>query len=160
MNNQKLGIFRYPANEIIINKKLLLDSFKNNLGYEICNGIVCRSKASVLQSVIEHEIVHMIVENSCYEKQSHGRNFMGIAKKIFGHTKFTHDLNNIIELNNQDNIYTKFDFKLDETVRFIFKNINYTGTIEKLNRVNATVSVPNKGRFLVKYQYLFKSGDR
>lgn len=148
-----LGSFELRTNTVRINTKLLLESMENKV-HEVCNGVVCKTRVSVLLSVVEHEIVHMIVSNSCWEMQSHGKNFMTIAKKIFGHTLYRHSLGREVSLVG-DRVLTKQDLSIHERVSFKFKENVIYGIILKLNRINAVVKT-EKGDFNVAFHYLSK----
>ena len=154
-----LGSFELRTNTIRINTKLLLESMENKV-HEVCNGVVCKSRVSVLLSVVEHEIVHMIVSNSCWEMQSHGKNFMTIAKKIFGHTLYRHSLGREVSLVG-DRVLTKQDLSIHERVSFhgldkLKNDVIYYGIILKLNRINAIVKTET-GDFNVPFHYLSKN---
>jgi hypothetical protein len=59
----------------------------------VANGISCCSRAECLEIVLEHEIVHMLVRLFCpHSGRSHGKNFMTIARGVFGHKDFYHSL--------------------------------------------------------------------
>jgi hypothetical protein len=104
---------------------------------------------------MEHEIVHMIVTNSCWEMLSHGKNFITIANKIFGHTLYRHSIGKDIPLIG-DRVLTKEDLSINERVSFQFKtDIIIYGTISKLNKINAVVKT-EKGNFKVPFHYLSK----
>ena len=150
-----LGIYNYNENIIKINSELLLKALAEG-SHEICNGVICKSRVAVLQSVVEHEIVHMIVMNSCYERTSHGRNFMAIARKIFGHIKFTHSIGLQPSIIN-DRLLEKYDFKELQKVSFIDKKRNViTGTIIKINPVKAVIITDNDIQYNVPYYLLTK----
>lgn len=58
---------------------------------ECCNGIVCLDALSSLQIILEHELVHVLV-NACLQlKCSHGAKFKQLAEHIFGHLATTHE---------------------------------------------------------------------
>jgi hypothetical protein len=140
---KNLGMYTKEDNTIRINSELLLRSFSEGFSQEVCNGVVCSTRIAVLRNVIEHEIVHMIVMNSCYERQSHGKNFMTIAKKIFGHVTYFHQIgiqSNIVN----GRILTRSDFYVGEKVRFPTKTGTIDGVVTKINIVN--IIVDNKYR--------------
>jgi hypothetical protein len=147
-----LGDYNYEQNVIRINSELLLKALSED-PHEVCNGTVCKSRVAVLQSVVEHEIVHMIVMRSCYERASHGKNFMDIARKIFGHTKFTHSIGSKVSVIG-DRLLVKSDFKELQQVSFVSKNNIITGTITKLNPVNAVVLTQDLRKYNVPYYLL------
>jgi hypothetical protein len=149
-----LGVCLLDDNAIEINATLLVQALGAGVLHEICNGTVCRTRMSVLQSVLEHEIVHMIVHNSCFEKSSHGKHFLAVASKIFGHTSYTHMIGhrqnkNINLIGNI--IANRTHFKEGDTVtanRNDDGTFVYTGIIKKLNPKKAVVTLTtgvNKG---------------
>ena len=149
-----LGNYTIQTNTIRINTALLLKSLAEGFEEEVCNGVVCKSRISDLQSVVEHEIVHMIVNNSCWEQLSHGKNFMIIAKKIFGHVTYRHAIGikaSIID----GRVAVKTDFQVGEQVSFQSKLGTTIGNIEKLNRINAVV-ISGTSKYNVPYQLLAK----
>jgi hypothetical protein len=146
-----LGDYITRTNTIRINTPLWLSSRSE----EVCNGVVCKSRISVLQSVVEHEMVHMIVNNSCWEKLSHGKNFVIIAKKIFGHTHYRHALGRDVSVID-GRAAVKTDFRVGEEIHFQSKTGIVYGTISKLNRVNAVV-LSGTIKYNVPFQLILKN---
>lgn len=62
-----------------------------NQSHEEINGILCQDRLSVLQIILEHEIIHLLLQvflrnTTC----KHGNPFQTLAKGLFGHLLFTH----------------------------------------------------------------------
>ena len=99
----------------------------------------------------------MIVHNSCKEKDSHGNNFMSIAKKVFGHVTFTHMVG--VDVNVIDgNIASKSDFAVGQQVAFTTgegkHRLHFTGTIKKLNAEVAIIVTTTGQNAKVSYSRL------
>ena len=146
-----LGDYITRTNTIRINTPLLLSSRPE----DVCNGVVCKSRIAILQSVVEHEMVHMIVNNSCLEQLSHGKNFVIIAKKIFGHTHYRHAIGKDVSVID-GRAAVKTDFRVGEEIHFQTKTGMVYGTISKLNRVNAVVQ-SGTSKYNVPFQLILKN---
>lgn len=57
---------------------------------ETVNGLQCTNHLSCLQLVFEHELIHLILNLWCQDRQGHGPDFQNLARNLFGHTGYKH----------------------------------------------------------------------
>lgn len=78
---------------ISLSTEVFAETFNEEETCHVANGIGCCSRAECMEIVLEHEIVHMLVRLFCpHTGKSHGKNFMTIARGLFGHKDFYHSL--------------------------------------------------------------------
>ena len=85
--------------QIDLATRVLLDTFKKG---EVCHssgGVKCCSRLECLQLVLEHELVHLLVNLFCPEmptkagkKIHHGATFRRLTQTLFGHSEVKHKL--------------------------------------------------------------------
>ena len=81
-----------PVFEITIAIDMLYQQFKSGDGVVIVNGLECSDRLLALQSVFEHEIIHLL-ELTLWERSSCKKDrFQKMANEVFGHTKFSHQM--------------------------------------------------------------------
>jgi hypothetical protein len=67
---------------------------------ETANGIQCFDQLECLQIIMEHEMIHLIInlwnegksEEKVNKREAHGKTFKTLARNIFGHSNFRHSL--------------------------------------------------------------------
>jgi len=55
-------------------------------------GIVCHDILDCVQLILEHEMIHMILDVFLKLKEAHGRNFKALIKGLFGHALCNHTI--------------------------------------------------------------------
>jgi len=81
--------------EFSISKPLILNLFEDDQDSVLVNGILAEDKITVLQTVFEHEIVHLVLyllDPNADQPINHKMKFRTLVKKIFGHTDYQHNL--------------------------------------------------------------------
>jgi hypothetical protein len=75
------------------------------------NGLICRTRLSCLQLVLEHEMIHLLqyIWRECSSTASHGPEYRTLVKNIFGHTETTHDLLNALTEEQAQNYSTRHE---------------------------------------------------
>jgi len=102
------------------------------------SGLVCRDRLDALQRVMEHELVHLI-EMILWDKSSCSQaRFHSITRRLFGHTKNTHQL-----ITPRERAVVKFGIKPGMKVRFRFDGEVHTGIVNRISK-RATVLVENE----------------
>ncbi|GIW92880.1 MAG: hypothetical protein KatS3mg110_0921 [Pirellulaceae bacterium] len=78
--------------EIALSSKLLFDAFRDGTAIEYVNGLACRDRLAALMRVFEHELVHLAELLAWNESQCRRERFQRIARQLFGHTDYRHQL--------------------------------------------------------------------
>ena len=125
----KISNFNEIYHEIELASTVITNSFVDNDGIVIINGIEVNSPLSAAQLVIEHELVHVLVA-SLNRKVKHGEFFKKVAFAYFGHTDIKHGLfskSNNAKINIGDVVIFEADDKI------------LSGVIDKVKRKTVKV---------------------
>jgi hypothetical protein len=135
---------------IKIGGPVMLGTFTKNETFHIANGLQCTDRLYCLMNILEHEIIHLIIQNVTGHKKadpvygSHGDYFQQLAHAYFGHTAFRHSLNVSVDTHR-----TREDFRVGQSVKFEHKGTKMVGVIDQLNPKTARV-----GTYLIPYLLL------
>jgi len=121
--------------ELVIAIDLLFQQFKSPDRTVHVNGLECSDRLEALQRVFEHELTHMLElmvwkSSSCKKCRFHK-----MARHIFGHTEFTHQLITRKELARSER-----NIQVGNKVAFEFHGLRYEGIVTRITK-NATVLV-------------------
>jgi hypothetical protein len=135
------SIFRSPAvrpkvsYEIAIASRLLFMTFGDIDRPVIVCGLPCASRLDALQRIMEHEILHLTELLTWNKSSCKGRRFLAMARRIFGHTKATHDL-----VTPRERAAVRHGIKPGDLVQFDFDGLRLLGRINRITQ-RATVLV-------------------
>jgi hypothetical protein len=85
------GTARACAYTIELATKVLAKTFTGGEACHRANGVVCCNRLMCTMLVLEHELVHLLNGTQCNGTQ-HDQSFQNLARWIFGHTEFRHEL--------------------------------------------------------------------
>lgn len=135
---------------IKIGGPVIMGTFTKQETFHLANGLQCTDRLYCLMNIFEHELIHLIIQNTSGHKRkdpiyrSHGYYFQQLAKAYFGHTEFKHSLRESVTTHR-----TKADFRVGQTVAFQHKAERIVGVIDQLNDKTARV-----GTYRVPYHLL------
>ena len=134
--------------EIAIAIDMLYQQFQNGDRSVTVSGLECSDRLLALQSVFEHELIHML-ELALWERSScrQGR-FQKMARGVFGHTEFSHRM-----VTRKRRAASDYGIRIGSKVCFEFDGDRYEGFVNRITK-RATVLVKSgKGE-------LYKDGHR
>lgn len=111
------------------------------------NGIKCFDRLDCILRIMEHEIVHLLMccisftrlipglldDDNQFTESYHGPFFQRVAKRLFGHTDFQHDL-----ITRHEKAFTEVGIEVGKMVEFGYDGEKFIG---KVNRVQKRVTV-------------------
>lgn len=117
------------------------------------NGIIPQNRVEGLQLVFEHELLHMILSLFINDISGHNQLFKDIAKMLFGHTDFRHQIGR--EVQEGAGKYSRGNLNVGDEVSYIASRTNQPthGTVIKLNPKRARIRTV-EGVFNVPYSML------
>lgn len=123
--------------KIVLIRKMITSFFNSDTKPVVVNGIVVYNRAQLIQIVIEHELVHYMINKSKITGDDkkiygdHGKLFKDVCLSYFGHTKA-----------KGWEFYEEVPkFELNQIVTFTYKNKEHSGEIIKLNTNTAKVQI-------------------
>jgi len=152
-----------------INTTSFADIFRKGEKVMVANGLYCNDTLGCFQLTVEHEMVHLMLYlwghyGKTYKTargkimrvhQSHGELFQCMAKNLFGHTDFRHELGK-----EATDRLTKDDVHVKMRVQFTTSDgTTIIGTIIKKNPRKAKVET-HVGVWNVSYSMLRKADDK
>ncbi len=81
-----------PDFEVAVSAFLLFDGFGDDDPPATVAGLPCASRLEALQRIVEHEFVHVVEYAATNDSHCNRRPFQQMAKALFGHRRFTHEL--------------------------------------------------------------------
>jgi len=81
-----------PLYEIAVSVSLLFDGFGPEDRTVTVAGLPCSNRLEALQRVFEHELVHLVEFVAWRKSNCRAKRFETIARGLFGHREFTHQL--------------------------------------------------------------------
>lgn len=136
---------------ISISNMLTKLNFNNKLNI---NGIDVDNRLDALLILFEHELIHLYMFlKGWYDIKDkyylpHGKLFKTLVRRLFGHTKVRHQLDENKQIKNKN------DFNLKQKVCFDYKKAKKSGIIIKLNPKRAKILLDNNIIMLVPYSLL------
>lgn len=122
--------------EIALSSHLLFNCFKDDNSRDITvNGISCEDRLDAMLLVLEHEMIHTWEFMKWNDSSCSGFRFQSLARSIFGHQKFTHQM-----ITNRE-IAAKQGIRVGSRVRFEIKGRVFKGRVNRITK-RATVLVP------------------
>jgi len=79
---------------VLVISKCIIDNLKIN-SYITCHGVKCYDKYYCFICIIEHEIVHYLLDKKNFDEKGHSKKFIKLSYNMFGHTSYVHELLNI-----------------------------------------------------------------
>jgi hypothetical protein len=135
---------------------VLSQTFVKNKNKLSTNGLECEDRLNCLQLVLEHEMIHLIVnlwsgqftnKDNIKLFDSHGHVFRCLAKSFFGHTDVTHGLLSVTKDEEDTKPKAKIsDFKIGDYVKTTYKGKELIGIVKKVNVKTIGVEIPIKGK--------------
>ena len=130
----------------------------------LCNGLVCRDKASIMLSVLMHEIVHLLIHAFVPRELQkatgpgsskwapHGTMFMAIVQALYGHTDFKVALDTVVTSKSlkKSMVYPGLHVML----KVRGSNVATRGRVTKVNPKKAKVTMDTGAKFTVPYPLL------
>lgn len=138
--------------EIAISTSLLFQSFRPGDGAIRVCGYDCFDRLTAMQRIVEHELLHLC-EMLVWNQSDCGANrFQSIARSMFRHTEFRHEL-----VTQQERAAKQFNVKTGDQVAFRYQGKVLKGIVNRITR-RATVLVEDprgerftNGKTYVKY---------
>jgi len=127
--------------ELALSSEVLFRSFSGHVERTIeVNGLVCADRTDAMLRVVEHELVHLMLTcdalaPSARGEGHHGRSFQRLARAVFGHSHWTHDM-----VTPREEAATKHGVKQGSTVEFTFHGEVHKGVVDRITK-RATVLV-------------------
>ena len=119
--------------EIVIASRLLFLTFDEVERSVIVCGHQCHDRLEAMQRIMEHEMVHL-AELVVWSKSScRAERFHGMARRLFGHTGFNHDL-----VTPRESAAVKFNLQVGHMVSFEMEGRTLTG---RINRIQSRATV-------------------
>ncbi|MEX2217068.1 MAG: hypothetical protein WD768_23350 [Phycisphaeraceae bacterium] len=129
--------------EIVIASRLLFLTFDEIERSVIVCGHPCHDRLEAMQRIMEHEMVHL-AELVVWSKSScRAERFQGMARRLFGHTGFNHDL-----VTPGESAAVKFNLQVGRMVSFEMDGRVLTG---RINRIQSRATVLVEDSAGVKY---------
>lgn len=107
------------------------------------NGVTAKDRIELLQIVVEHEIIHCIINDTVGPPiggdkiyKEHGLLFRSLVRAMFGHT----NTKGLISINS----YGRNQYNPEDQVKFNYMGSDVTGTIFKTNSKTAKVIVKSE----------------
>jgi len=130
----------------------------------LCNGLVCRDKASIMLSVLMHEIVHLLIHASVPRElreatgpgsrkwAPHGTMFMAIVLALYGHTDFKVALDTVVTSKSlkKSMVYPGLSVML----KVKGSSVATRGRVTEVNPKRAKVTMDTGAKFRVPYALL------
>lgn len=121
--------------EIAISSRLLFLGFDDASRPSTVCGVPCADRLSVLQRIMEHEMLHL-AEMLVWDASScTAARFKSMSRNLFGHAASTHEL-----ITPAERAVAKFDLRIGDAVTFTFDGRTFRGMLNRINR-RATVLV-------------------
>lgn len=129
---------RRVSYEIAIAADMLFQAFNEDHREITVNGLVCMDRLQAMQRVFEHELIHLVEllfwgTSSCRQDR-----FQSLARRIFGHTEYTHRL-----ITRTERARALYGIGVGERVSFSFEGSRRTGVVNRITR-RATVLVESE----------------
>jgi hypothetical protein len=129
------GERRITRFDIAIAPRLLMLTFNGDGREVVVCGHACRDRLEAMQRIMEHEMIHL-GELLVWQRSScAGRRFHALARNIFGHTAFHHDL-----VTPREHAATQYNIRLGDRVSFEFDGQTHIGIVNRVH-TRATVLV-------------------
>ena len=136
------------------------------------NGISINSRLQALEIVVEHEMLHILIDitnlaNSTNDNRAHGELFQTMAKQLFGHTEYQHSLllskgdTSVSSSASQPYLDVSLlndKFAVHRMVYFVNSGQTIMGTITKMNPQNAEVQLRDGKVYQIPYTSLHLMG--
>ena len=121
--------------EIAIAEDLVLQAFNENHRPVTVNGLLCNDRLDAVQRIVEHELIHLAEllfwgSSSCRQCR-----FQSLARQIFGHTAFTHQL-----ITRRERARVQLGIEVGDLVSFASRGNSHTGIVNRITK-RATVLV-------------------
>lgn len=132
----KTFTYRNPESYVIsLSTHLLYQTFGDEEREIVVNGITCIDRLEAAQRLFEHELIHVLEQMLFGESSCSKSRFGALAKRIFGHTDVTHQLETGYEIAKE-----KHGLKVGDRVFFEYEGEGFEGTISRITK-RATVMV-------------------
>jgi hypothetical protein len=129
--------------EIVLSTPVLAEAFSHGERTVLCNGLQFSNRLQCLQSVFEHESVHLAIFLFCplegVGMGGHTQMFKRIALRLFGQTAYKHGLK---AGDAQENIERKATFRVGQRVSMLYKGATVIVQIIRINGKTASVFSP------------------
>ena len=117
---------------------MLFQAFNEDHREITVNGMVCTDRLQAMQRVFEHELIHLVElmfwgTSSCRQDR-----FQSLARRIFGHTEYTHRL-----ITRTERARALHGIGVGERVSFSFEGSRLTGVVNRITK-RATVLVESE----------------
>ena len=127
-----------PVFEITIASDLLYQQFKTDNTNVIVNGLECTDRLFALQTILEHEITHLLELSLWNTSNCKGQRFQQMSHETFGHTEYTHRMSTRRALAARDH-----NIRPGSRVSFRHKGTHREGIVARITK-GATVMVQSK----------------
>ncbi len=124
------GAFQF---ELRVSSYLLFQSYRHIDRPISVNGLVCKDRLQALLSIFEHELIHLLEILAWGKSSCSGKRFQELARNLFGHQQFTHQL-----ITQDERAQKQFDIRPGCLVSFSYEGKDYVG---KVNRITKRVTV-------------------
>ncbi|MEQ8788100.1 MAG: hypothetical protein RIC55_17460 [Pirellulaceae bacterium] len=120
--------------ELTVSSMLLFSAFRDDDKPMTLAGMPCRDRLEALQRIVEHETVHLLEMLLWGKSSCSAESFQSIARRLFGHTTFRH------ELITPRRRAHELGIRPGSRVRFRIDDVEHVGRVNRVTR-RATVLV-------------------